>query len=71
MNDPMAFVRSGRAGTLSKSVTDARSCRYAIRQCFGAGPHSLMFLCFCLMHIARKNLPFDARALYLFRWAAL
>lgn len=57
MNDPMAFVRSGRTGTLSKSATDARPGRDAMQQCFRAEPHSSMLLCFCLTRIACKSHP--------------
>jgi hypothetical protein len=56
-NDPMPFVRSGPAGTLSKSAADARLIGCAVLHCFRGGSHSLMHLCFCVKHHMPARTP--------------
>lgn len=55
MNDPMAFVRSGQAGTLSMSAADARLGLRAVLLHICALPHSLMPLCVCVMRVAGRS----------------
>ena len=53
----MPFVRSGGAGTSSKSVTDTRSVRDAARHCLRPAPQFLTLPCFCTMRVVCKPCP--------------